>query len=79
MIGYVPIITYDSARQDGRYLLVTFEVLGKFFTLKYYIPAGFCLRHDGGRDILVNEDGREAWPDDIEMQARLSAVTIDRF
>lgn len=75
LIGLVPRINFDEARQVGSELNLEFTVLGKKYTIKYDIPEGLSLKRDGERHYLGDSSGNRYWPHIDELQARLNAAS----
>ena len=75
LIGLVPKVNFDDARQVDSELNLDFTVLGKSYTVKYDIPEGLNLKYDGTYHYLGDSSGKRYWPDPDELQARLNAVS----
>lgn len=73
LVGFVPKINFDDARQEDEKLILGFTVLDNHYTVKYDIPPGFFLKQDGYLHYLVNSDGQRLWPDGNDVQIRLSS------
>jgi hypothetical protein len=74
-IGYTPKVDFIKAKQKDQNLFLSFEILSENHVLTYAIPEGLSLKSDGDLWYLGDASGRRFWPNETEMQARLSALT----
>lgn len=75
LIGYTPRIDFVAAEQKGQNLLLTFEILQQRHVAEFSLPDGISLMTDGELWYLGDGSGGRFWPNELEMQARLAAVT----
>ncbi|SOD55341.1 hypothetical protein SAMN06296416_10717 [Pseudoxanthomonas wuyuanensis] len=75
LIGYVPRITLEIARQDGDGIHLTYSVLGNEHTLAYPVPEGYVLKEEEDRYCLEDSAGEAYWLNPDEVQQRLSRET----
>jgi len=73
LIGYTPIIDFIGAEQKDEKLNLKFTVLAKEYTVSYDLSDKLSLKRDGDLHFLVDESGNRYWPDDLDMQSRLSS------
>ena len=73
LIGYTPKIQFIDAQQKDGKLELKFEALGSEHIISYELPQGLSLKRDGELHYLEDTTGKRYWPDDQEMQARLSS------
>jgi hypothetical protein len=73
LIGYTPIVEFVDAHQRGGRLDLDFTIAGNGHTLSYDLPEGLSLRQDGELHYLIDTSGKRCWPDEQDMQARLSS------
>lgn len=73
LIGYTPRIIFVDANDNDGKLNLNFIVADNEYTVSYDIPEGLSLKHEG--DLHYLEDGfrQRYWPNENEMQVRLSA------
>lgn len=72
LIGYTPRIELVEADGNNGKLNLKFIVLGQEYIVSYDIPEGISYKHDDGLHYLENSKGQRYWPDETDMQARLS-------
>lgn len=75
LIGYTPKIDLFLAEQRGNFLDLSFRVLGKEHVISYELPPSCVLKKDAQLMYLEDSTGQRFWPDELEMQRRLNAVT----
>ena len=75
LIGFVPRITLENARQDGDGIHLTYSVLGREHTLAYPVPKGYVLKEDDDVYSLQDSSGDAYWLNPDEVQQRLSRET----
>lgn len=75
LIGLVPRITLESARQDQTGIYLTYSVLGNKHTLVYPVPEGYVLKEDEDSYHLEDSTGEACWFNTDEVQRRLSRET----
>lgn len=73
LIGYTPKINFIDAQQKDSRLELKFEVLGIEHIVLYELPQGLSLKKDGELHYLEDTAGKRYWPNEQEMQARLSS------
>lgn len=73
IIGYTPRIEFVDANDDDGNLNLKFIVSGDEYTVSYDIPEGVSLKHDGDFHYLEDGFGQRYWPNENDMQVRLSA------
>jgi len=73
LIGLVPVIDFNGARQQGDQLELSFTVLGNNYTVKYDLPKGLLLKREEGYSYLEDSSGQRYWPKDDDIQARLNS------
>ena len=73
LIGYTPKIDFiDAQQKDGR-LELKFEALGSEHIVSYELPPELSLKRDGELHYVEDATGQRYWPNEQEMQARLSS------
>ncbi|RTL46400.1 MAG: hypothetical protein EKK53_04175 [Burkholderiales bacterium] len=72
LIGYTPRVNLGEVSSADGKLLLHFEILGKQYVLDYDLPEGLALLEEDGNYVLVDSEGRRYWPDQAEIQSRLS-------
>jgi len=72
-IGYTPRIEFVDANDDDGKLNLKFIVSGNDYTMSYDIPEGISLKHEGDLHYLEDSSGQRYWPNENDMQVRLSA------
>lgn len=81
LIGYTPIINFVDAALNECSLDLLFEVSGNKYTVSYNVPTGVSLIDDGETLYLQDKAGEKYWPNENDMQSRLSlsskAVNFD--
>lgn len=75
LIGYTPKIEFVDAQQKEGRLELKFEALGREHIISYELPPGLSLKRDGELHYLEDTTGKRCWPNEQEMQARLSSET----
>lgn len=75
LIGYTPRIDFIEAIQQGSELKLKFAVLGKEHYVNFDLPDGFSLKSEGDLYYIEDPSGRRTWPDDNDIQVRLSTVS----
>lgn len=75
MIGYMPIVEFLRASQEERRFFCHMRVLDEEFCVPFDLPDGFELGCDRGRWHLFNKAGQRYFPNETEMQTRLSQMT----
>lgn len=75
LIGYTPIINFVDATLNEGCLDLLFEVVGNGYTVSYDVPSGVSLIEDGDILYLQDEAGEKYWPNNRDMQSRLSSVS----
>lgn len=73
LIGYTPRIEFIDADDNNGKLNIKFIVLGQEHVVSYDIPEGISYKNDDGLHYLEDINGQRYWPDESDMQARLSA------
>jgi hypothetical protein len=73
VVGYTPRVNFVDAKQIERDLLLTFEVLKEQHVIKYALPVGLSLGEEDGLSFLFDSSGKRYWPNEQEMQSRLSS------
>jgi len=73
LIGYTPVINFVDAQQEGGQLNLKFTVTGNEYTVSYDLPEGLSLKQDGELFYLGDLSGQRFFPNEQEMQARLSS------
>lgn len=73
LIGYTPRIKFIDANDNKGKLNLKFIVLGQEYVVAYDLPEGVSYKNDDGLHYLEDTKGQRYWPDEIDMQARLSA------
>ncbi|MBO1855017.1 hypothetical protein J4G52_15900 [Burkholderia cenocepacia] len=77
LIGYTPIIRFNSAQQIGRKLELNYTVTKNNHTLLLELPDGLSLKHEGDVDYLEDENGRRCWPSEKLIKPALEAKAGD--
>ncbi|WP_417442619.1 hypothetical protein [Idiomarina abyssalis] len=72
LIGYTPCIEFVDANDDDG-LNLKFIVSGNEYTVSYDLPEGISLKHDDDLHYLEDSSGQRYWPNENDMQVRLSA------
>lgn len=72
LIGYTPIIDFVGANQIDNKLNLTFNMTGSEHIVSYDLPNGVLLKKDGDLHYLEDESGQRYWPNENDMQLRLS-------
>lgn len=75
LIGYTPRIDFVGAEQKDRNLLLSFDILSEKHVIDYVLPEDLSLKNEGGLWYLGDSAGRRLWPNELEMQTRLTATT----
>lgn len=75
LIGYTPKIDFIGAEQKGQSLLLSFKVLSETHVIEYELPEDACLEIEGELYYVRDSTGRRFFPDEIDMQTKLAAVT----
>lgn len=73
LIGYTPRISFIGANDDGGKLNLKFIVTGDEYTVSYHLPDGLSLKNEDGLHYLEDGNGQRYWPNENDMQVRLSA------
>lgn len=73
LIGYTPKIEFIDAQQKESVLALKFSILGKDCIISSKLPPGLSLKRDGELYYLEDVLGQRCWPNEYEMQARLSS------
>lgn len=73
LIGYTPRIEFVDADDNNGKLNLKFIVLEQEHVVSYDIPEGISYKNDDGLHYLEDINGQRYWPDESDMQARLSA------
>lgn len=73
LIGYTPRIEFIDADGNNGKLNLKFIVLDQEYVVSYDIPEGISYKHEGGLHYLEDAKGQRYWPDETDMQARVSA------
>lgn len=73
LIGYTPKIDFIDAQQNGSMLELKFSALGREHIVSYELPPELSLKRDGELHYLEDASGKRYWPNELEMQARLSS------
>ncbi|WP_210265502.1 hypothetical protein [Bradyrhizobium aeschynomenes] len=61
LIGKVPKMILADARQSGRTLLVSMNVLGKTYEISWPLPEGVKLKEENGAFRLLDDQGPRGW------------------
>jgi len=72
LIGYTPIIDFVGAEQVDSKLNLKFNMTGSEHIVSYDLPSGVSLKRDGELHYLEDESGQRYWPNENDMQLRLS-------
>ncbi len=72
LIGYTPIIDFIGAEQIDKKLNLIFNMAGSEHVVSYDLPNGMLFKKDGELHYLEDESGQRYWPDENDMQLRLS-------
>jgi hypothetical protein len=75
LIGFVPRVRLDRARQEGDELFLDFTVLGKEHSIRYPLQDSMVLKQEGDHYYLEDSKGKLYWPDSNDAQRRLSDET----
>lgn len=73
LIGYTPRISFVDANDNDGKLNLKFIVAGNEYIVSYDLPDGLSLKHEGDLHYLENGSGQRYWPNENDMQVRLSA------
>lgn len=73
LIGYTPRVEFIDADDNNGKLDLKFIVLNQEYVVSYELPEGISYKNDDGLHYLVDLKGHRYWPDESNMQARLSA------
>jgi hypothetical protein len=73
LIGYTPRISFVDANDNDGKLNLKFIVAGNEYIVSYDLPDGLSLKHEGDLHYLENGSGQRYWPNEHDMQVRLSA------
>lgn len=73
LIGYTPKIDFVGAEERGRRLLLTFEILQRELIVSWQLPDGLSLKRDGDLWYVSDSSGNRYWPNETDIQARLSS------
>ncbi len=73
LIGYTPRIEFIDANDNNGKLNLKFIVLNQEHVVSYDIPEGVSYKNDDGLHYLEDVKGQRYWPNENDMQARLSA------
>jgi hypothetical protein len=71
LIGVVPKADLKGAKQSDGTLIVTMEVLGKSYEVKWELPDGFDLKEDNGLWYVLGENGTRSFPPELEIFRKL--------
>ncbi len=72
LIGYTPIIDFVGAEQVDSNLNLIFNMTGNEHVVSYDLPTGVLLKKDGELHYLEDDSGQRYWPNENDMQLRLS-------
>ena len=72
LIGYTPCIEFVGANDEDGKLDLQFVIGGNEYTLSYHLPDGLSLKHEGDLHYLEDSSGKRYWPNESDMQVRLS-------
>jgi len=73
LIGYTPRVEFIYADDNNGKLNLKFIVLNQEHVVSYELPEGVSYKNDNGLHYLEDSQGQRYWPDENDMQARLSA------
>lgn len=74
LIGYTPIVSFIGAKQKNSKLNLEFTVGANEYIVTYDLPDdGVSLKRDGEFYYLENDSGQRYWPNESDMQVRLSS------
>lgn len=73
IIGLTPQVDFVGAAQDGRDLITSVEVRGKYYDMRWPMPVGVTLKGNGETGWYVEDgDGKRSFPNEITIGQRLS-------
>lgn len=75
IIGFLPVIDFIRARQKSGKLSLVFSILGNEYTLERDMPDGLTLKQEGKSFYLENDSGKRFWPNNLDLQRKLSHQT----
>lgn len=75
LVGFTPIIDFVDANQENNQLILTYTISGQEHTLSYDLPEGVLLKSEGELLYLEDQSGQRSWPNNQDIQVRLSAET----
>lgn len=73
IIGHIPVIKLVDAHQKDDKLNLKFTVAENEYTLSYDLTDGLSLRQEGELHYLEDVSGKRYWPNEQDMQLRLSS------
>lgn len=71
-VGFVPKTEFVAARQSGRTLITSMEVLEKTYDIEWPLPDGFDLKGENGLWYVLGENGTRSFPAEAEMFRKLA-------